>query len=241
MQTEEALDKKIETNGTPSSGLKLNVGAGQSVMDGYLNCDLTPGPNIDIVFDAQKEWPFENESVSNIYCSHTLEHLSDHIAFFKQAWRVMKPMGEMTIRVPYGHSSAAMSDITHLRPWFHGSFTCLQPGYNKCANGNHYNDDSFPYWVVDSFIVVPGWVGKITKWPFGNRVAWFLVNHLNNIGGELWVLLQKTVFQTMEGRNPNQVPCYLATWKSYLEGKPGKAGDMGTLIRLPVGIMDGWK
>ncbi len=211
-------------------------------MDGYINCDLDSGPSVDMQFDCQKEWPFPDESVKEIYCSHTLEHLYDHMSFFRHAWRVMEPMGEMLIRVPYGLSTAAMSDMTHVRPWYPGSFASLQPGYDKVANGNHYQDNSFPFWVIDTMIVVPGWAGRLCKWHYGRQLVWWMTQHLYNVGGELWASLQKTLPESAVGFNSaGTVPICFGVWKDHLDNKKTEAGRVGSIVRFPLYFRPGWK
>lgn len=52
--------------------------------------------------DARVKIPFPNESVDNIYCSHTLEHLSfqDADLVLKNFMKVLKPGGGVRIVVP---------------------------------------------------------------------------------------------------------------------------------------------
>ena len=45
----------------------LNVGAGTAPKGlGKINADLYPGPNIDLVFDATKPWPLQDQSIGVI-------------------------------------------------------------------------------------------------------------------------------------------------------------------------------
>jgi predicted SAM-dependent methyltransferase len=53
--------------------LRLNVGAGHIVRDGYLNVDSRELPGIDIVADV-RDLPFDEAEVTEIYSSHVLEH-----------------------------------------------------------------------------------------------------------------------------------------------------------------------
>ena len=125
---------------------RLNLGSGRSVhQDGWLNCDLSPGPAVDAVFSADTEtWPFPDHSVQEIYCCHVLEHLAHPQAFFQEAHRVLQPNGILLIRVPFGGHHAAWWDWTHLRPWYAESFCGVQPGYNE-RTGNPQHDDSEGY------------------------------------------------------------------------------------------------
>jgi predicted SAM-dependent methyltransferase len=53
--------------------VRLNVGAGHVLRDGYLNVDFRELPGIDIVADV-RELPFDDEEVKEIYSAHLLEH-----------------------------------------------------------------------------------------------------------------------------------------------------------------------
>jgi len=56
--------------------IKLNLGAGERPRrgSGWVNIDLTPGA--DLQLDLREPFPFPNESVTEIYAEHFLEHLS---------------------------------------------------------------------------------------------------------------------------------------------------------------------
>ncbi len=67
----EVLDKeKLEEM---KDEIRLNIGAGHIPMEGYLNVDFRPLPDIDIVADI-KDLPFDPEEVTEIFSSHVLEH-----------------------------------------------------------------------------------------------------------------------------------------------------------------------
>src|SRR3989304_3079004 len=80
-----------------SEPLKLHIGCGVQRLRDYINCDLHETSATDQVFDCTSLWPFPTDSVSTIYCSHTLEHLQDYQAFFKEAHRVLRPDGNLQI------------------------------------------------------------------------------------------------------------------------------------------------
>lgn len=218
--------------------LKLNLGCGKSRMGGFINCDLEKSENTDLEFDLQERWPFRKETVSEIYCSHTLEHIQNHMKFFEEAYRVMKPFGTMVLRMPHGMSSTSMADVTHLRPWYPESFTCFQPGYDVCSRGNHYEySPTRPYfWCVESFLVVTPTIYKAFKIPFiGKKLAKFMAEHLTNFIIEFWVVLQKTTHDSkLEGRDPRIVPCYFACWEHAIDGEVKNAGDLDKFRKFTV-------
>jgi len=178
---------------------------------GWLNCDRTPGPNVDCVFDLMQPWPFADGSAQAIYASHTLEHLPDVFTFFREAWRVLAEHGKMTLRVPYGAHRSAWSDLTHLRPWFGESFACLQPGFNITSNNPQHDAWDAPFEVAR----VGYRFGRGYRWL--RWVPWlrpWLLPRLLLVPDaveELWVVLYALKVPAMEqvwmgGRPANAVP-----------------------------------
>tara|TARA_B100001057_G_scaffold499882_1_gene612309 strand:+ start:109 stop:966 length:858 start_codon:yes stop_codon:yes gene_type:complete len=87
--------------------INLNIGSGGTSFPGFKNLDKLSWRSknqknfvsYDIVTD---EIPFENNSVSNIYCSNVIEHLEDkHIKkFFYECLRVLKNNGVLRLITP---------------------------------------------------------------------------------------------------------------------------------------------
>ncbi len=55
-----------------------------------------------MVFDENSKLPFKDNSLNMVYSAHNLEHLNYKTAenFFEEAYRVLKPEGELSIEVP---------------------------------------------------------------------------------------------------------------------------------------------
>ena len=57
--------------------MKLNLGCGDKKIDGYTNVDVCGEP--DVLCDlSQFPWPFESNSVEEVFSSHFLEHVIDY-------------------------------------------------------------------------------------------------------------------------------------------------------------------
>ncbi len=78
--------------------MKLNLGCGRTIIDGWLNVDNRGG---DIICDAAS-LPFKNHSFDNILASHVLEHVLDLWNVLHEMHRVLRPRGILKVRVPYG-------------------------------------------------------------------------------------------------------------------------------------------
>ena len=56
-----------------AGNVRLNVGAGHILRDGFLNVDSRELPGIDVVADV-RDLPFASEELKEIYSAHVLEH-----------------------------------------------------------------------------------------------------------------------------------------------------------------------
>jgi len=86
---------------------KLDIGCGNKKLEGYVGIDNRNYVGVDIVHDIEVfPWPFESEHFLAINASHVLEHIKPWKLFdlMDEAWRVLKPDGEIKIRVPFGLS-----------------------------------------------------------------------------------------------------------------------------------------
>jgi len=103
--------------------MKLNVGCGLNKIDGYINLDINPNNNPDMVRNIEKGLPFDNNKFDEIYCSHILEHIHDLIFVMNECWRVLKVGGILDIDVPDGqYLEWSMRDPTHKRAIFRETF-----------------------------------------------------------------------------------------------------------------------
>ena len=101
--------------------MKLNLGCGNKIMEGYVNVDKFNLYNIDIKHDLEKiPYPFETESVEEIILSHVLEHIGQDpnvfIQILKEFYRICKNQDLINIAVPHPRHEAFISDPTHVRP-----------------------------------------------------------------------------------------------------------------------------
>jgi predicted SAM-dependent methyltransferase len=130
--------------------MKLNVGCGKDLRDGWINLNDTYVHGMDdddLVGRVEEGWTIWRHAISGaglptapayeeILCSHVLEHLRDSLAAMEALWVVAEPGCNLTIRCPHGASDDAWEDQTHVRAYFPTSFlTFGQPYYWRADYG----------------------------------------------------------------------------------------------------------
>jgi len=116
---------------------KINIGAGGEKLPGFISIDIDPLVKPDIVRDIEKGLPFDDNSVDEIKCSHTLEHIHDLLFVLREFYRVCKNGAKITIIVPLMDAS----DMTHIRFFTKDTFRTL-------TESHYWNN---PYYFVGKY------------------------------------------------------------------------------------------
>lgn len=58
-----------------ASLIRLNLGCGRNIREGWVNADRSLLPGVDVVVDLEKELPFADDSADEILLSHVIEHI----------------------------------------------------------------------------------------------------------------------------------------------------------------------
>lgn len=138
--------------------IRLDLACGQTPREGFTGVDLFAG---DVRVDLLRfPWPWADGSVSEVHCSHFVEHIpmayidganqlhlgpADgrrdlFLAFFAEVHRILKPGGKATIIVPYLRHERAFQDPTHRRFLCEASFLYLSKGWREANKLDHYID-----------------------------------------------------------------------------------------------------
>lgn len=113
-----------------SAHLKLNLGCGNTLLDGFINIDKIERERILTLNLEHARFPFADESVVEIAADQLLEHIINLIPLMNECWRVLKKGGRFNISVPCYPFVEAFQDPTHVRfftirtfhYWYKGDF-----------------------------------------------------------------------------------------------------------------------
>jgi len=113
----------------PQIPARINIGSGKDYRPGYLNIDINPTLNPDIVLDLAAPMDFPVSVQSPVYGSVTLaenqfdqivaidvlEHVQQLPQLMGNCLKLLREGGQFTILVPYDLSLGAWQDPTHVR------------------------------------------------------------------------------------------------------------------------------
>ncbi len=141
-------------------GLRLNLGCGKDIHPGFVNVDFVEGDGVDVVADLDETpWPWADESVDEILAFMVFEHVNRFDAIWREVYRVLRPGGEISIRVAYGN----IYDPFHHSVWKKRSIRTLMYGYATSASPHRsfrlvqgprfrWVPGGFPWWHARKYL-----------------------------------------------------------------------------------------
>ncbi len=181
--------------------MKINLGAGNDIRDGYINHDITTLRGIDVVHDLNVfPWPWDDGSISEIVAMDVIEHLDDFVRVMEELYRVLKLGGLLKIKVPYWNSVSRHADPTHKRGFHELTFRFFDPASVYCKERYYYtqarfhvNKEMFILAPFHPYFAVP-WVKEIkVQGRFAKRFVGFIGNMISNLILDLDLVLEKTL------------------------------------------------
>ena len=165
--------------------LKLDLACGQRKTPGFKGVDKIAVEGVDIVHDLEVfPWPFEDESVDEVICTHYVEHADNLIKFMDELYRILKKSAKATISAPYYSSLRAWQDPTHKRSISEMSFLYFNKEWRENNKLSHYDihcDFDFSY----GYILHPSWMNR------SEEARNFAITHYINVVTDIQVTLTK--------------------------------------------------
>jgi SAM-dependent methyltransferase len=165
--------------------MKLDIACGQNKKEGFTGIDSIKVAGVDIVHDLDKfPWPFEDNSVEEINCSHYLEHTGDLCRFMDECYRILIPGGKMQVVSPYYTSVRCWQDPTHKRAISEMTFMYFNAGWRLSQKLDHYPircDFDFTY----GYSINAPWNQK------AEEARNFAITHYVNVVSDIFVTLTK--------------------------------------------------
>jgi SAM-dependent methyltransferase len=99
--------------------VKLNIGCGQDIREGYVNIDGADLPGIDFKVDldacATTPLPLPDNHFQELELVHVLEHLYHPLPLMQELYRIAAPGARLHVKVPHVGHDDAWVDPTHVR------------------------------------------------------------------------------------------------------------------------------
>jgi predicted SAM-dependent methyltransferase len=119
------MNKREEERGEREL-IKLHVGCGKRILQGWIHIDIQEFDHIDHVIDLKDiSNIFKENSVDEIYACHVIEHISRHEinTLFESFFKILKPGGILRLAVPdIGKTIQLYNEGVPLFPTLYGQF-----------------------------------------------------------------------------------------------------------------------
>lgn len=110
--------------------MKLHIGCGYEHLEWWINTDIIQLPGVDQILDLDSfPYPFDDNTVEEIYSAHVLEHVSDLWKTMEEFTRICKPWAQIKVIVPYFSNPWTRADYTHKRGFTTATFAYFHPDF----------------------------------------------------------------------------------------------------------------
>jgi ubiquinone/menaquinone biosynthesis C-methylase UbiE len=176
--------------------MKINIGAGDTKLEGYVTLDYDSLSNPDYQLDVEKDrFPFEDNTVETVVAHHILEHLGEgYFHCLQEIYRVCKHGAIIDIRVPHPRHDSFLADPTHRRPITVMGLKLFSKKFNKhCREQSYASSRLGDYFGVDFEVLdyryIPDESARLKLQNLSQNEIESYANEHNNIVSEIHIKL----------------------------------------------------
>ena len=96
----DSLRKSKKDSNSGKREIKLNLGSGTELLEGFINVDFAGNPEVKHDLNNYP-YPFKDNSVDYILASHIIEHLDVPLMFLRECRRILKKGSLILIKTPH--------------------------------------------------------------------------------------------------------------------------------------------
>ncbi len=189
---------------------KLQVGAGENFLQGWINSDIDPRSDNKIYLDATKSFPFEDSTFNYVFSEHMIEHITyqESLKMLSECYRILIPGGKIRIATP---------DLQFLFELYKSNKSELQKKYIKWS----VKKSNTPYIMAfaDTFVINRFFGGWEHKFIYDEKALRYILVKIGFIGIKKYHLNESDDEQLRGLENENRMPAgFLELETMVLEG-----------------------
>ena len=147
----------------------LDLGCGKKKRTGTIGVDYSDQHSADVIHDLNVfPYPFESDSIDQVYLDNVLEHLNKPMQVMEEVHRITKLGGKVKVIVPYFRSRWAFIDPTHQTFYTVDSFAYYDPRHSICQRYDYTKARFLVEKIVFNETLPKRWTKKIII-KFANR------------------------------------------------------------------------
>lgn len=114
----------MSTESVAPPAVRIDLGCGNAKREGFIGLDYVEGPQVDHVVNLTSDrYPFDDDSVDEVFSSHFLEHIDEPNHVFSEIGRICRDGAHIEFWTPYAFSNGAFVYGHRMflteEPWMH--------------------------------------------------------------------------------------------------------------------------